>query len=111
MNLLDHFDRSLVDRREQIGLECEKRPFTFEQIESRSNRVANALRARGFRKGDRLCVYLANCVELIGIFLAFVKLGVIFVPINILYRDREVEHITRNAEPRAVITSSGELIS
>ena len=73
--------------------------------------MANALRARGFQKGDRLCVYLANSVEVIDIFLACVKLGVIFVPINILYRDREIEHITRDAEPREAITSPDALTS
>jgi malonyl-CoA/methylmalonyl-CoA synthetase len=111
VNLLHLFDHALIGRAGEIGLEWEKRQFTFGEIETRSNRVANALRARGFAKGDRLCVYLTNCVELIDIFLACVKLGVIFVPINILYRDREVEHITRDAEPRAVITAPEELTS
>ena len=105
MNLLHLFDQSLIGRRDAIGLEWNGQQFTFGEVEARSNRVANALRARGFQKGDRLCVYLANSVELIDLFLACVKLGVIFVPINILYRDREIEHITRNAEPREVITS------
>jgi malonyl-CoA/methylmalonyl-CoA synthetase len=111
VNLLHLFDQSLVGRAAEIGLEWEKKQFTFAAIEARSNRVANALRARGFAKGDRLGVHLANSVELIDIFLACVKLGVIFVPINILYRDREIEHITRDAEPRAVITSPEELTS
>jgi malonyl-CoA/methylmalonyl-CoA synthetase len=111
VNLLQHFDQSLIGRAGEIGLEWEKKHFTFAAIEARSNRVANALRARGFRKGDRLCVYLANSVGLIDIFLACVKLGVIFVPINILYRDREIEHITRDAEPREVIESPDVLTS
>jgi len=111
VNLLQHFDQSLIEHAGEIGLEWEKKQFTFAAMEARSNRVANALRARGFRKGDRLCVYLANSVGLIEIFLACVKLGVIFVPINILYRDREIEHITRDAEPREVITSPDTLTS
>ena len=41
----------------------------------------------GFEAGDRLCVYLANCPDMIDVFLACLKLGVIFVPINILYRE------------------------
>jgi malonyl-CoA/methylmalonyl-CoA synthetase len=57
-------------------------------------------------KGDRLCVYLSNRIELIDIFLACVKLGVIFVPVNILYREREIAHITGDAEPRWVITEA-----
>jgi malonyl-CoA/methylmalonyl-CoA synthetase len=70
--------------------------------------MASVLQRRGLERGDRLCVYLANCVEMIDLYLACVKLGVIFVPINILYREREVSHILQDAEPRAVIVD-GEL--
>ena len=106
MNLLHLFDLSLVNRRDQPALEWAGETFTFGDVERRSNRVANALRARGFVKGDRLCVHLANRIELIDIFLACVKLGVVFVPINILYRDREIAHITADAEPHATITEA-----
>jgi acyl-CoA synthetase (AMP-forming)/AMP-acid ligase II len=41
---------------------------------------------------------------LIELYLPCVKTGVIFVPINILHRDREISHILRDAEPRAVIS-------
>lgn len=106
VNLLHLFDSTLLGRPDDIGLEWGGREFTFGDLEARSNRMAHALRDRGFRKGDGLCVYLANRVELIDLFLACVKLGVIFVPINILYRQRETEHITQDAEPRAVISEA-----
>ncbi len=57
-------------------------------------------------RGDRLCVYLANSLDFIDIFLACVKLGVIFVPINILYRERELSHILTDAEPKLHITDA-----
>jgi malonyl-CoA/methylmalonyl-CoA synthetase len=106
VNLLHLFDLSLIARADDLALEWEGAEFTFGDIERRSNRVAHALRKRGFTKGDRLCVYLGNRIELIDIYLACVKLGVIFVPINILYRDREIAHITNDAEPRLVITEA-----
>ena len=99
MNLLHLFDLSLAGRATSPAIEA----LTFGDLEERSNRVANALKARGFVKGDRLCVYLGNRIELIDLFLACVKLGVIFVPINILYKEREIAHIVRDAEPREVI--------
>jgi malonyl-CoA/methylmalonyl-CoA synthetase len=105
VNLLHLFDASLQLRRDDAALEWEGREYTFGEIDARSNRMANVVRARGFAKGDRLCLYLANRIELIDLFLACVKLGVIFVPINILYREREIAHITSDAEPRAVITA------
>jgi malonyl-CoA/methylmalonyl-CoA synthetase len=103
MNLLHLFDLSLIARRDEVALEWAGAEFTFGEIEVRSNRLAHALRARGLAKGDRLAVCLANRIELIDLYLACVKLGVIFVPINILYRDREIAHITGDAEPRFVI--------
>ena len=106
MNLLHLFDLSLAARADQVALEWAGKTFTFADVEARSNRVANALRARGFAKGDRLCVHLANRIELIDLYLACVKLGVIFVPVNILYRERELAHITGDAEPRAFITEN-----
>jgi malonyl-CoA/methylmalonyl-CoA synthetase len=103
MNLLDLFDLSLKGRRDEAALEFEGRAFTFGEIDERSNRMAGALRARGIGEGDRLCVYLANCVEMVDLYLACLKLGAIFVPINILYREREIAHIVADADPKAVV--------
>jgi malonyl-CoA/methylmalonyl-CoA synthetase len=105
VNLTHLFDLSLIGRRDAVALEFEGRQFTFGEIDVRSNRLAHLLTHRGLKTGDRLCVYLANCVEMIDLYLACVKLGVIFVPINILYRDREMSHILHDADPTAVVTN------
>src|SRR5437879_1594614 len=104
MNLRQLFDVSLVNRRDQIALEWGGREYTFGEIDARSNRTAHALGSRGLACGDRLCVQLANRIEMIDLFLACVKLGVIFVPINILYREREISHIRADAEPKLMVT-------
>ena len=90
-------------RRDAIALEWCGATFTFGEIDARSDRMARELRNRGLGKGDRLCVQLPNSLELIDVFLACIKLGAIFVPINVLYRDREREHILRDAEPLITI--------
>jgi len=106
MNLTHLFDLSLIGRRDTVALEFHGVSHTFGDLDARSNRLAQLLAARGLKKGDRLCVYLVNCIEMIDLFLACVKLGVIFVPINILYRDREISHILRDAEPVAAVTAA-----
>jgi len=111
MNLLQLFDLSLVGPRDQPALEflaCDghREDLTFGQIEEASNRFAHALAARGFVTGDRLGVQLANCVEVIELFLACVKLGMIYVPVNIFYREREVAHIVSDAQPKAMVTAT-----
>jgi malonyl-CoA/methylmalonyl-CoA synthetase len=104
MNLRDRFAVSLLARAFEPALEWQGVTYTFGDIDARSNRMARALAARGLSAGDRLCVYLVNCIELIDLYLACVKLGVIFVPINILYRERELNHILTDAEPKLYIT-------
>ena len=106
MNLCDLFDLSFKGRRNQVALEFGADTYTFGDIDTRSNRLAQLLAGRGLRTGDRLAVYMANSVEMIDVFLACVKLGLIFVPINILYRDREITHILADAEPAALITDA-----
>src|SRR5438067_8590307 len=108
MNLNDLFDLSFVDRRDTPALEFQGGTWTFGEIDERGNRMANLFAARGLRTGDRLCCYLANSVEMVDVYLACMKLGVIFVPINILYKDREIGHILGDAEPTAVV-AAGEI--
>jgi malonyl-CoA/methylmalonyl-CoA synthetase len=105
MNLTDLFDFSFLDRRADAALEFQGRTLSFGEIDERSNRLAHLLTARGLERGDRLCCYLPNCLEMIDVYLACVKLGVIFVPINILYKEREIAHILADAEPKAVVAS------
>jgi malonyl-CoA/methylmalonyl-CoA synthetase len=106
LNLTHLFDLSFQGRRQDAALEFQGVTYTFGDIDARSNRVALLLAQRGLKTGDRLCVYLANCLEMIDLYLACVKLGVIFVPINILYRERELAHILTDAEPAAVVSAS-----
>jgi malonyl-CoA/methylmalonyl-CoA synthetase len=106
MHLTQLFDLSLRARADQPALEWNGTVWSFGDVEWRANRMAHVLRARGFGRGDRLCVYLANRIELIDIYLACARLGVIFVPVNILYRDREISHIVDNAEPRLFVDES-----
>jgi malonyl-CoA/methylmalonyl-CoA synthetase len=108
MHLTELFDLSFRGRAGRVALEYldrngEARSLTFADIDARASRTANELAARGLQRGDRLCVHLSNGVEFIDVFLACVRLGVIFVPMNVLYRERELRHIVSDAEPRAVV--------
>ena len=111
MNLLQLFDLSLLGSRDKPAIEFlagdgRRESRTFGEIDDASNRLARVLAGQGFRVGDRLCAHLANSVETVALFLACVKLGVIFVPVNILYREREIAHIVSDAEPKSLVTAA-----
>ena len=107
--LLSLFDASLVGRAGEPALDLGPaggpvQTSTFGEIEARSNRMAHALAARGMRAGDRIAVQLPNGPEFLDLLLACLKLGALIVPVNVLYREREVAHILEDAEPVALVT-------
>ena len=108
MNLMQLFNASFVGKKDKIALEFNNQQYTFSEVNARANRMARLLVARGLEKGDRLCVYLENSVTFIDLYIACVKLGVIFVPVNILYKEREITHIYKDADPKAFI-AKGEV--
>ena len=103
MNLINLFDLSLVGRKNKIALEFGSATFTFGDMDLRSNKMANFLLSKNLVSGDRICVYLENCVEMIDLYLACAKTGIIFVPVNILYKEREITHILNDADPKLLI--------
>jgi malonyl-CoA/methylmalonyl-CoA synthetase len=110
MSLLRLFDSTLLERPQQPALDLGPpgdpvRSLAFRDIEARSHRASRALASRGLRPGDRLVVQLANRLEFLDLFLACLRLRAIFVPVNVLYREREVSHIVGDAEPMAVVTT------
>src|SRR5262245_35444531 len=110
MHLTQLFDLSLVGRADRIALEHQTRDgrvhtLTFGDLDARATRLAHELSHRGLTRGDRLCVHLANRVEFIDLYLACVRIGVIFVPMNVLYRERELRHIVGDAAPAAIVVA------
>jgi malonyl-CoA/methylmalonyl-CoA synthetase len=111
MQLLDLFRHSLIGRAGEVGLEWEDGgtvsplTYTFGELDRRSVRVAHYLAAHGLARGDRLGLYLANRVEFLDLVLACLRSGIILVPINVLYREREMGHLLTDAEPKLVVTT------
>jgi len=109
MFLPDLFAQSLKGRAQEPALDTEidgrRRTLTFGDLDERSNRLAGELEARGVAAGDRVVLFMPNGVAFIDAFLATLKLGAIVVPVNVLYRERELTHILGDAEPRAVVTT------
>ncbi|MBK8248247.1 MAG: AMP-binding protein [Gemmatimonadetes bacterium] len=114
MHLHHLFDAHLLGRPgapalDLIGTES-RHAITFGELEDDAARMAGVLLARGVTRGDRLALYLPNRYEYLTLFLACTRLGVIVVPINILYRERELGHILGDARPAALVVEDGAVV-
>lgn len=71
----------------------------FEAFHRRCDGLAAALYDRGARRGDRLVVQIPKSVDAFALYLAALRLGAVYVPLNPAYTLAEVSHIVHDAAP------------
>jgi acetyl-CoA synthetase len=83
--------------------------YTFWDLKGLSNRLANALKAYGIMRGDRVGILLPQCPETALSHLAAYKLGAIAIPLFTLFGPDALEYRLGNSEARTVITDGANL--
>jgi len=71
-----------------------------------SGRLANLLLAQGVAPGDRVAVQVAKSPMAIALYLATVRAGAVFLPLNTAYTRAEVEYFLQDAEPAVFVCAS-----
>ncbi len=100
--ILPHAARKHADR---TALIVENRRFSFRELNSMSNRVANGLVASGVKPGDRVSLFGPNSWEWLVSYYGIVKTGAVANPLNSMLTPDEVRFTVTDAGARAVIAS------
>jgi len=79
------------------------RRFTFAQMEERANRLANAIEGLGLRKGDVLAFLVSNRAEIIDIYFALARTGVIGIPLNYRLAAPEIKSLAESMGAKGII--------
>jgi fatty-acyl-CoA synthase len=78
--------------------------YTFDELNQRANRLANAFTDRfGLEKGDRVSILANNSVAYLDLFYGLGKTGVIFAPLNWRLVSRELAYILNDCQPEVLI--------
>jgi len=80
--------------------------FTFEYLQDRSQRLANALTAHGVRQGDRIGILLPQCPEAIITHLAAFRLGCVALPLFTLFGPDALEYRLADSGAAAVVANA-----
>jgi len=86
-----------------VALKDKERSFTYPETNRRVNKLAHSLLSLGLNKGDKVAVLLENSIEIIEVYLATAKTGLVIVPINFRLLGKEVEYIANNSDAQAFI--------
>lgn len=77
--------------------------ITYADLVARTGRIANALANLGVRPGDRVAAQVEKSVEAIVLYLATVRAGGVFLPLNTGYTPAEIEYFVGDAEPAVFV--------
>lgn len=90
--------RAAITPNQEAFVEWERqRRFSFAQLNTRSNAIANALLARDIKPGDRVACLLKNGIEFVESYFAVAKIGAVMVPVNWRLVGAEIAYILQDA--------------
>ena len=89
----------------------EGRHFSYAALREQSGRMARALMQRGVQSGERVAVQVDKSPEAVFLYIACLRMGAVFVPINVANTPNEVEYYLRDSQPRAAIVRPQDRMS
>jgi malonyl-CoA/methylmalonyl-CoA synthetase len=89
---------------EKIALETGSgKRLSYDEIVKISSRFANALTASGVEPGDRVAVQVEKSPEALCLYLACLRAGAVFLPLNSAYTEAELDYFLRDSEPSVFV--------
>lgn len=107
MNIGSLLTRHAQYRPEETGLVFKDHRYNFKTLNERVNRLCHALASAGLQKGDKVALLLANSEELIELYWAAGKTGVVVVPLSPLLRGEGLSSLINDSEAKMLVSKSG----
>ena len=84
------------------------RQLSYRTLSNGSARVACALTRRGVMPGDRIAARVEKSLEAVLLYIACLRMGAVYVPINVGAPPQELDYLLRDSSPRIAIVPPGE---
>jgi amino acid adenylation domain-containing protein len=97
-------ERTVRQRPDQIALVCEGESLSYDQLNSRANRLARAMLARGVGRDVPVGVCAERSLELVVALLGILKAGGAYVPLDPSYPTERLKAITGGSSPPLILT-------
>ena len=80
-----------------------RREITWRVFDEKANRFANLLLSRGVKKGDKVGIWLMNCLEWLPVYFGILKTGAVAVPLNFRYTAEELDYCVNLADIQVLV--------
>ena len=79
--------------------------YSWRDLDRATAMLANLLKSLGLPQGARVAVQVEKSVEAMMLYLATLRAGYVFLPLNTAYQSAEIEYFIHNAQPSVVVCS------
>jgi malonyl-CoA/methylmalonyl-CoA synthetase len=83
--------------------------LTYADLLDRSGKLANTLLALGVKPGDRVAAQVEKTPEALLLYLASLRVGAVYLPLNTAYTATEVRYFLKDAEPTVFVCSPNRI--
>ncbi|WP_226346193.1 long-chain-fatty-acid--CoA ligase [Agilicoccus flavus] len=108
-NLAGNLTRTAGERPDAVALRADDDVWTYARLDDATARVAGWLRGRGVGPGDRVGLSLPNVPAFAVLYYGALRVGAVVVPMNPLFKAREVAFYLGDAGASLVVGLPGEL--
>ncbi len=102
-NLYRLLDPSVAADSATVLLTADGTAWSRADLRAAAGRMAALLAAAGIAPGDRVAVQVEKSPQALGLYLACLKIGAVFLPLNPGYTPREVQAFLEDAEPAVLV--------
>jgi|GEM_PF-112695 len=94
---------------ERVAILFDEQRITYAQLQGQINRLANSLRDLGIGENDAVFIRAPNIPPMVVSNFAVQKLGAVSVPTSPLFSRKEIAHVARESNSKAIIVSAALL--
>ena len=76
---------------------------SFARLQDLSERFGGALNGLGVKKGDKVMIYISNCIQWVIAFLGIQKIGAVIVPVSPIYTSHELDYMIKDSGAETII--------
>ncbi|RVQ67793.1 malonyl-CoA synthase [Croceicoccus ponticola] len=98
-DLYQRFAQSFARFADKVAIEADTRDWTYRELDMAAGRLATRLGERGVAAGERVLVQTAKSVETVVLYLATLRIGAIYLPLNVEYTEAELAYFVADATP------------
>ncbi|WP_366922233.1 long-chain fatty acid--CoA ligase [Metallumcola ferriviriculae] len=106
MNFISSWERVAEKTPNKNALEFEGRKISYREFLNMARTVGRRLEGFGVTKGDRVVLMLDNTPEFVIAYFGIILAQAVIVPVNPRYRQREVQVIIEDCQPKVLITTA-----